>query len=430
MKSTWMVLGSIAAALVLGAFAASVGQGAATAETRVEVSADEGGIKPEVHIWINGKEVNPGDVLDLSGEGGLRIEGRKDLRDLRPEPGERQAPQPYLGVMVGPAEEKAGAEGGALVNSIMPGGPAAEAGLAEGDLITYVGDKRVIGPQQFVELIHEHKPGDRITIKWTRDGKRMEKSVTLATMPGQGPASPRREEGRKQESPAEAFLGVLAAPLTEDMKQIAGTERGVLINSLKDGSPAAESGLLPGDVITAVDGKEVGMPGDLGDRVRGHKPGDTVRIDYFRSGTRRTAEVKLATRPADEQGREGGGAFQVPEGLMEQVPELKGYMGQLRRWLEQNQQNRSRRDGEAFPEPMPNMPMPNMPMPGQPPEMNPAPRRPPNALPVPPTMPAPRQESYDVGKDIGKMLERLDRLDKRLGDIERRLDRIEKRPER
>jgi len=39
-------------------------------------------------------------------------------------------------------------------------------------------------------------------------------------------------------------------------------------------------------------------------------------------------------------------------------------------------------------------------------------------------------EPYGVGKDIGQILERLERLDKRLGDIERRLDRLEKKQDR
>jgi hypothetical protein len=420
MKRTWVVLGGIAAALLLAVSAASAGQGAAA--VRIDPSAAGIEVKPEVRIWINGKEVGPGDAGNLGGEGGLRIEGYKDLKDLRAERGEQQPPQPYLGVMVGPAEEKPGAEGGARVNSVMPDGPAAEAGLAEGDLITHVGDVRVTGPQQFVELIRGHKPGDRVAIKWTRDGKEMAKSVALATMPGQGRASPRREEGRKQESPAEAFLGVMAAPLTEDMKTIAGTDRGVLINSLRDGSPAAEAGLLPGDVITAVDGKDVNTPAELIDLVRIRKPGDTVRIDYFRSANRRTAEVRLAVRPAEERPYAGGGAFEVPDGLLEQVPELKGYMGQLRRWLEEGRARRG--GGGQVPIPMPEMPMP---LPA--PQVPQAPQWP-YALPAPPAAPAPRQESYDVGKDIGKILERLDRIDRRLGDIERRLNRLEKKPER
>jgi hypothetical protein len=420
MERKWIVLGSIAAAMLFAASAASAGQGSATVSVRTETSAGGVEVKPEVRIWINGKEVNPGDAIDL---GGLRIEGGADLKDLRSERGERQPPQSYLGILVGPTEEKAGAEGGARVNSVMPDSPAAAAGLAEGDIITALGDTRITGPQQFVELIRGHKPGDMIAIKWTRDGKQLEKRMTLAARPERGPEpSSRREEGRKEgpkeELPTDAFLGVAAAPLTDDMKQIAGTDRGVLINSLRDGSSAAQAGLLPGDVITAIDGNNVDTPTDLVDRVRGHKPGDSVRVDYFRSGKKCTADVKLGTRPPEERRHEGAGELEGPEGMLDQVPELKGYMDQLRHWLEQS---RARRGGE--------MPMPNMPVPRVAPEMPQAPRWQ-YALPAPPAAPAPRQDSYDVGKDIGKILERLDRLDKRLGDIERRLDRLEKRPER
>ena len=424
MKRTWIVLGSIAAAMLLAGSVAAAEQGSATVSTRVETSVGEGDIKPEVRIWINGKEVKPGDAIDLPGLGGLRIEGRADLKDLHAERGDEQSPQPYLGVMVGSAEEKAGAEGGARVNSVMPDSPAAAAGLVEGDVITALGDTRITGPQQFVELIHGRKPGDLIAIKWTRDGKQMEQRVMLAARPEQGPSPFRREEGRregrKEEQPTEAFLGVAAAPLTDDMKQIAGTDRGVLINSLRDGSSAAQAGLLPGDVITAIDGKDVDTPADLVDRVRGHKPGDSVRIDYYRSGKKRSAEAKLGAWPAEEGRREGGLFFEVPEGLGEQVPQLRNYMDQLRRWL---QEGRSRR-GEQPPDHIPNMPMPS-----PAPEMPQYPQRP-HVMPLPPEAPRLRAEPYDMGKDVGKILERLDRIDKRLGDIERRLDRLEKKPER
>jgi hypothetical protein len=404
----------MAAAVMLAASVASAGQGRATAAGRVEISVDEGGVKPEIHIWINGKEVKPGDVIDL---GGLRIEGDVDLKDMRPE---RGAPQAFLGVMVGPAEGKAGGEGGARINSVMPDSPAADAGLAEGDVITGVDDTPVSGPQQFVELVRGHKPGDRLIIKWTRDGKPMEKRVTLGTFPERGPASPRREEARGQARPAEAWLGVAAAPLTEEVAKIAGTDKGVLINSLTDESPAAKAGLLPGDVITAIDGKAVGGPGDLMDLIRGHKPGDTLRIDYYRSGKSHTAEVRLGARPAEQRLREGGRFFEVPEGLGEQVPELRHYMDQLRRWFEEGRANR----GQQPPGRIPNIPMP-VPMPE-------TPRYPqwPHVMPLPPEAPRLRAEPYDVGKDVGQILERLDRIDKRLSDIERRLDRLEKKPER
>ncbi|MCX5654943.1 MAG: PDZ domain-containing protein [Planctomycetota bacterium] len=418
MKTMWMVLGSMAAALLLAASAASAGQGAASAAGRVTVSVDESGVKPEIHIWINGKEVKPGDAIDL---GGLRIEGGADLKDMRAEPGERGSPGAYLGVMVGPAEGKAGGETAVRIDSVMPESPAAQAGLAEGDVIVSLDGTQITGPQQFVDLVRGHKPGDRLTLKCARDGKKVEKQVTLAAWPERRPGLPRRAEGPERESSAEAYMGVIAAPLTEDIKKLAGTDRGVLINSLQDNSPAAQAGLLPGDVITAVDGKEVAAPGDLGDRIRGRKPGDTVRIDYYRSGKKREVEVKLGQRPAEEHGRPGGRFFETPEGLGEQVPELRNYMDQLRRWLEEGSAHRGG-SGGPFPGPGPNMPAPS-------PEMPQYPQRP-HAMPVPPEAPRLHAEPYDVGKDIGKILQRLDQIDKRLGDIERRLDRIEKKPNR
>ena len=420
MKTMWMVLGSMAAALLLAASAASAGQGSASAAGQVTVSVDESGIKPEIRIWINGKEVKPGDAMNL---GGLQIEGGADLKDMRAERGEQGSPGAYLGVKVGAAEEKAGGETAVRVDSVMPDSPAARAGLAEGDVIVSLDGTQITGPQQFVDLVRGHKPGDRLTLKWTRDGKKMEKQVTLAAWPERRPGLPRRAEGPERESSTEAYIGVFAAPLTEDIKKLAGTDRGVLINSLQDNSPAAQAGLLPGDVITAVDGKVVAAPGDLGDCIRGRKPGDTVRIDYYRSGKKRQVEVKLGQRPTEEYGRPGGRFFEMPEGLGEQVPELRNYMDQLRRWLEEGRAHRwGGGGGEPFPGPGPNMPAPS-------PEMPQYPQRP-HAMPVPPETPRPHVEPYDVGKDIGKILQRLDQIDKRLGDIERRLDRIERKPDR
>jgi tetrahydromethanopterin S-methyltransferase subunit G len=36
-------------------------------------------------------------------------------------------------------------------------------------------------------------------------------------------------------------------------------------------------------------------------------------------------------------------------------------------------------------------------------------------------------EPYDIGKDMGRIMERLEQMDRRLGEIEKRLDQIEKK---
>ena len=95
-----------------------------------------------------------------------------------------------------------------------------------------------------------------------------------------------------------AFLGILVAPLSEDMREIAGADEGVLIDSLTDSSPAAKAGLLPGDVITQIDGRPVTTPVELVERLRTRKPGEEVEVTYYRMGKRRKARVTLSSQRA------------------------------------------------------------------------------------------------------------------------------------
>jgi S1-C subfamily serine protease len=83
--------------------------------------------------------------------------------------------------------------------------------------------------------------------------------------------------------------------------------RGVVIDRVLEGSPAAEAGLigiqkagrrsLPGDIITAVDGQPVGSYDDLYTALDERKPGDVVRFTLKRGGEERTADVTLYELP-------------------------------------------------------------------------------------------------------------------------------------
>ena len=73
---------------------------------------------------------------------------------------------------------------------------------------------------------------------------------------------------------------------------------GAEIAEVSAGSPAEAAGLRAGDVVTAVDGRSIAGAGDLSGRIRGHKPGDKVRIEYRRGTETGTAEVTLGRRPS------------------------------------------------------------------------------------------------------------------------------------
>ncbi len=55
--------------------------------------------------------------------------------------------------------------------TVVPGSPAANAGLEVGDVVTKVGGDSVKGPQQLATRIAAHRAGDEVTITYVRSGK-------------------------------------------------------------------------------------------------------------------------------------------------------------------------------------------------------------------------------------------------------------------
>jgi putative serine protease PepD len=79
---------------------------------------------------------------------------------------------------------------------------------------------------------------------------------------------------------------------------IASASNGVKLTEVRTGTPAAQAGLQTGDVVTAVNGKQVRAADELGTAIDAKKPGDRVSITYTRNGASHTVTVTLAERPA------------------------------------------------------------------------------------------------------------------------------------
>ena len=71
---------------------------------------------------------------------------------------------------------------------------------------------------------------------------------------------------------------------------------GAIVDKTMPGTPAAESGLQPGDVITKLNGQEVKDAGDLTRQVGMLKPGEKVQLSYLRNGAEKTADVIIASQ--------------------------------------------------------------------------------------------------------------------------------------
>lgn len=73
--------------------------------------------------------------------------------------------------------------------------------------------------------------------------------------------------------------------------------RGVLVTEVFDGSPAKAAGLSVGDLVVAIDGKEVKDPDSFGYRFANKPLGQTSEFEFFRDGSPRFVTVELAPAP-------------------------------------------------------------------------------------------------------------------------------------
>ncbi len=98
---------------------------------------------------------------------------------------EGEVTTPYLGVLTTDlSPEDAGrfdlpVDSGALVEQVVPGSPAREAGVRKGDIITALGDARVAGYGDLLGALRDHEPGDRVTLTIFRNGDENKLEVTL-----------------------------------------------------------------------------------------------------------------------------------------------------------------------------------------------------------------------------------------------------------
>src|SRR5204863_553814 len=88
-----------------------------------------------------------------------------------------KAQHAYLGVELGSDNARA------RVVTVRSGTPAAKAGLRKGDVIVSVGGTKVSSADELRSAISARKPGDRVSVTYTRNGTRHTVSVTLASRP-------------------------------------------------------------------------------------------------------------------------------------------------------------------------------------------------------------------------------------------------------
>jgi serine protease Do len=194
-------------------------------------------------------------------------------RGQRPERG-------YLGVGLQPLDESIAEslnlpkERGELVRTVVPGEPAARAGLRQGDVILRVGGRDVTPEETVSYLIANSSVGSRVPLEIIRDGRRQ----TLTVQVGQRPTEEElaRQAGGGEDgdqalgaetpvAPGTA-LGLSMQSLNAQIIRalnLPADVRGVVITSVDPASDAAEKGIRRGDVILSVNRQPVTTPAQV-----------------------------------------------------------------------------------------------------------------------------------------------------------------------
>jgi len=144
----------------------------------------------------------------------------------------------------------ASSNGGALVNSVIPGGPADQAGLQPGDVITAISDQQIREGSDLLRTILRHDVGDRLAL----DVRRGDKTRKIVVIAGERP-NETSARARQQGPQENGMLGLALAELTPNLRQRVGYQGDgrVFVRGVAPGSDADRAGLRPGDIILQVD---------------------------------------------------------------------------------------------------------------------------------------------------------------------------------
>jgi len=139
------------------------------------------------------------------------------------------------------------AQEGMLIGAVENESPAAEAGLAAGDVITKVDDIKIQRPLDFQRAMLDRKPGQKIHMAVLRTGEPLTMKLTL----GDAPETVKQSSDR----PAWDVLGLELKPIPaeEFRKNYQSRYRGGLtVTAVRPNSPAANQGIAAGDVLVGM----------------------------------------------------------------------------------------------------------------------------------------------------------------------------------
>ena len=157
----------------------------------------------------------------------------------------------HLGIMVQPVTRELAAEFGlketlgALVGGVGPGTPGERSGLKPGDIVLEFDGDKVEGSAELRLMVSKASPGSEIPARIWRDGKTIDLKLKIGSLDSPATAQSPGSTGSPLDG---AQLADLDPELRQSLRVPSGLD-GAMVAQIEPGSPAARTGLQPGDVI-------------------------------------------------------------------------------------------------------------------------------------------------------------------------------------
>lgn len=212
----------------------------------------------------------------------------------------------FLGV------ETSTADNGARIDGVTKNSAAEKSGLKEGDILTKIGDVTVKNADEVTKAVRSHKPGDKVAIAYTRDGKAMTTNAelgkhsmdfTFAVPPTPAiPAMPNIERlmDRNYYGQGDVIVrGFRNRPKLGMSVQELEEGPGVKVLDVEKDGNADKAGFKKDDVIVGVDDHEVTDANSLTSRLTNDKTSYTFRVKRGNKTENLTLKIPKKVKTVD-----------------------------------------------------------------------------------------------------------------------------------
>lgn len=174
---------------------------------------------------------------------------------------------------------------GAFVEAVTSGAPAEEAGVLPGDVVVGVDNVEVRRTRDLIDYVSDQAPGTRVQLEVIRDGQKRRLNAVTAERPPDGEETIASRS--TPDAPAQDKLGITVQEMSPTLARRYGideTARGIVVTNVKEVSPAGESNLTSGDLITQVNGQQVTTVARFRELVDRQQSGQLLRLYVTRYG--------------------------------------------------------------------------------------------------------------------------------------------------